>query len=66
MYLCDPNRGRARRARLEKKAADAAKWSGRILGDKAGNFFDRAKEAVTSGIADAKDFQDRLACKISA
>jgi hypothetical protein len=66
MYLCDPNRGRARRARLQQKAAGAAKWSGRIIGDKAENLFDRAKEAASSGIDDAKGLKDRLACKISA
>jgi hypothetical protein len=66
MYLCDPNRGRARRARLQQKAAGAAKWSGRALSGNAEDLLDRAKGAVSSGITGVKGLQDRLACKISA
>jgi hypothetical protein len=66
MYLCDPNRGRARRAKIRQTAFGAASWSRRTFGCNSEDLLDRAKDAISSGIAEAKELQDRLARKMTA
>lgn len=46
MYFCDPDRGRARRARLAEKGTSAARHGGHQASAKAFDLLNRAKGAV--------------------
>ncbi len=51
MYFCDPHRGKARRAELQRKAAGAARQGGHELAKKAEDLLNRAKGAVAKADA---------------
>jgi osmotically-inducible protein OsmY len=55
MYLCDPNRGKARRTRLQERAIHTARRTGQELAGKAEDLLNRTKGAVAEARA-------RLAC----
>lgn len=46
MYLCDPNRGKARRSQLRQKGASAVRLAGRKLFRKSGDWLHRAAGAL--------------------
>jgi len=51
MYLCDPHRGKARRAELQQKAASAAQQGGHQVAKRAEDLLNRAKGAIAKADA---------------
>ena len=51
MYLCDPHRGKARRAELQQKSASAARQAGHQLARRTEDLLNRAKGAVAKADA---------------